>query len=326
MTSKKKSSKKEGQESEKSSRYSIENTDTEKIFKYIDDFSKGVKLGIADEENDEFKKEQLDFVDAFVLDFKSTIKEGDNVNEIIRFNSEFIMGLGKSMMKNKSSEKEVEVNFDFVPIKGINEDKKVEPNPYETIYVDWSEFEKIKKSTNPKKGLIGKSINPPSIGGMIEAMNTPAPYCFHIKNLTDEKLYDVDLFNYDHEKQNKVAYSCTNGVPYDSFLRFLSALSEAKEQVSLLRFQVWCDYPKFRSKQLNCCLNEIYQEPNGNMQSIPLQVGNYLSANQHQSNIIDVPFSEENRIKLFNKLQLRLSYLMPETEMYITIFPSKINE
>ena len=153
-----------------------------------------------------------------------------------------------------------------------------------------------------------------------------APYQIHVKNLTDEKLCDVDLFNHDHEKQKKVAYSCPNGVSYDSFLRFLSALSEAKEQVSMLRFQVWCDYPKFRSKQLCCCLHEIYQEPNGNMQSVSLQVGNYLSANQFQSNIIDVPFSEENRIKLFNKLQLRLSYLMPETEMCITIFPSKINQ
>jgi hypothetical protein len=114
------------------------------------------------------------------------------------------------------------------------------------------------------------------------------------------------------------------GVEYNRFLRFLSALSEAKEQVKLLRFQVWCDYPKFRSKQLTCCLHKIITNPNGNMQSVPLQVGNYLSPYQQQSDIIDILMTDENKIELFNELQLRLSYLMPETEMIITIFPSII--
>jgi hypothetical protein len=152
------------------------------------------------------------------------------------------------------------------------------------------------------------------------------PYQIRIKNLTDEKLYDVDLFNYQHEKQNKIAYSCGMGVEYNTFLRFLSALSKAKEQVVLLKFQVWCDYPKFRSKQLNCCLHKIITNTNGCMQSYPLQVGNYFSAYQQHADIIDIPMADNNKIELFNELQLRLSYLMPETEMIITIFPSKINE
>jgi hypothetical protein len=61
------------------------------------------------------------------------------------------------------------------------------------------------------------------------------------------------------------------------------------------------------------------------MVSIPTNLIVYLSAYQFQSDIIDVPFSGESRIKLFNQLQLKLSYLMPETEMYITIFPSIID-
>ena len=323
-TTKKNSSKKEEQTIEQSSRYSIEKTDKEIIFNYIDDFSKGIKLGIADEENEEFKKEQFNFVDAFVLDFKSTINEGDNTTEIIRFISEFTSGLGEVIMKHKSSKKEEKMDFEFVSIKGINENEKVEPTSSETI-IDWSAFDKIEKSTNPKIGMIGKSINTPKIG-MIGVENNLNPYCLHIKNLTDEKLYDVDLFNYDHEKQNKVAYSCTNGVPYDRFLGFLSALSEPKEEIRLIRFTANCDYHKFKSKQLKSCVHTIYSEPNGSMLSIPTNLIVYLSAYQFQSDIIDVPFSGESRIKLFNQLQLKLSYLMPETEMYITIFPSKINE
>lgn len=329
-TNKKNSSKKEEPKSEQSSRYSIDNTDKEIIFNYIDDFSEGTKLGIADDVKEEFKKEQIDFVDAFVLDFKSTINEGDSLTEISRFISEFISGFGEVIRKQKSSEKGGKVydkkvmDFEFVAIKGINEDEKVESNLDQSI-IDWSAFDKIEKSTNPKIGMIGKSINTPKIG-MIGVENNLNPYCLHIKNLTDEKLYDVDLFNYDHEKQNKVAYSCTNGVPYDRFLGFLSALNEPKEEIRLIRFNANCDYHKFKSKQLKSCVHTIYSEPNGSMVSIPTNLIVYLSAYQFQSDIIDVPFSGESRIKLFNQLQLKLSYLMPETEMYITIFPSKITE
>ena len=149
-------------------------------------------------------------------------------------------------------------------------------------------------------------------------------YQIRIKNLTDEKLYDVDLFNYEHEKQNKIAYSCGMGVDYNSFLRSIASNSLSKEQVTLLKFQVFCDYPKFINKQLNCCLHKIIENPNERMKSESLQVGNYFSAYQQQFDIIDIPMTDDNKIELFNELQLRLSYLMPEIEIIITIFLTKI--
>lgn len=152
------------------------------------------------------------------------------------------------------------------------------------------------------------------------------PYSFHIKNLTDEKLYDVDLFNYDHEKQNKVAYSCTNGVDYNMFLRFLSSLNEAKEEIVMMRFIAVCDYQKFKSKQLRTCLYTIYEEPNGRKVSKPTELSIHLSAYQQQSDLIQVDLSGKSTIKIFNQLQLRLAYLMPEAEMHVAIFPQKINK
>lgn len=154
---------------------------------------------------------------------------------------------------------------------------------------------------------------------------TLLPYCLHVKNLTDEKLYDVDLFNHDHEKQNKVAYSCTNGVDYNMFLRFISSLNEAKEEIVMMRFIAVCDYQKFKSKQLRTCLYTIYEEPNGRKVTTPKELSIHLDAYQQQSDIIQVALSGKSAIKIFNQLQLRLSYLMPETEMYITIFPSIID-
>lgn len=215
----------------------------------------------------------------------------------------------KSSKKENLEKIECEKNMDweFISITKIDENEKVEPTPI------------IDKSTEIIDFKVSDFAGDKPNGCLL-------PYQICIKNLTDEKLYDVNLLNYDHEKQNKIAYSCGMGVEYNSFLRFLSALSEAKEQVKLLRVQVWCDYPKFRSKQLNCCLHKIITDPNGRMQSVPLQVSHYFSAYQHQSDIIDIPMTDVDKIELFNKLQLRLSYLMPETEMIITIFPSTINK
>lgn len=149
------------------------------------------------------------------------------------------------------------------------------------------------------------------------------PYQIRIKNLTDEKIYDVDLFNYKHEKQNKIQYSCGMGVDYDRFLRILASNRLSEERIDLFRVNAWCDYAKFRNKQLHSCLHTIYEEPNGNSSSSPTAIGIYFSAYQQQADIVDVRV-DSLKIQLNNLLQLRLSYLMPETEITITIFPSKI--
>jgi len=160
---------------------------------------------------------------------------------------------------------------------------------------------------------IGKSIKE-------EKLN---PYQIRIKNLTDEKLYDVDLFNYKHEKQNKIKYSCGMGVDYDKFLRILASNSLSEEKIDLIQFMAFCDYDKFRNKQIISSLSTIYEEPNGISSSIKTNIGNYFSAYQQQANIVDMKV-DSLKIQLNNLLQLRLSYLMPETEIVITIFPCKM--
>lgn len=154
-----------------------------------------------------------------------------------------------------------------------------------------------------------------------------SPYSIRVKNLTDEKLYDVDLFNYEHEKQKKIEYSsCTHGVTYEYFLRILSSWNQASEEIKTIRFSASCDYKKFQQKQLQTCLRIINTNPNGFSASVPNQLFVHFSAYQMQGNIIDVQFTDKDKIKLFNQLQLRLDYLMPETEMIIHIYPVKIIE
>jgi hypothetical protein len=152
-----------------------------------------------------------------------------------------------------------------------------------------------------------------------------SPYTICVKNLTDEKLYDVDLFNYEFEKQKKIEYSCIQGVSYQYFLRILSSWNKASEEIKTIRFSASCDYKKFQQKQLQTCLRIISTNPNGFSASVPKNLFVYFNAYQQQGNIIDVQLTGKESIKLFNQLQLRLDYLMPETEILIHIFPAKID-
>jgi hypothetical protein len=152
-----------------------------------------------------------------------------------------------------------------------------------------------------------------------------APYTIRVKNLTDEKLYDVDLFNYEHEKQKKIEYSCIHGVSYGYFLRILASYDKPSELIKAMRFSAFCDYSKFQNKQLRTCIRTIYTKLDGCSSSIPTEIAIYMNAYQQQGNIIDVPIIGNQTIKFSNQLQLRLDYLMPESEMVISLFPVKID-
>ncbi len=198
---------------------------------------------------------------------------------------------------------------------------------------------KVKFSSQPKEKVavvLDESTQQERVGinfeGIFRNSNTISNpienlslYTIRIKNLTDEKLYDVDLFNYEHEKQEKIEYSCTHGVSYEYFLRLLASYNKPIELIRMMRFSAFCDYNKFQNKQLRTSINAIYTKLNGCSESIKTNISIYMNAYQQQSNIIEVPLTDDKIIKLSNELQLRLDYLMPETEMTINLFPIKIN-
>jgi hypothetical protein len=195
----------------------------------------------------------------------------------------------------------------------------------EIIPLDWDKIE----SDSAKEFAIGINQNDNIASMNINNQKQPsqilAPYTIHIKNLTDEKLYDVDLFNYEHEKQKKIKYSCTHGVSYEYFLRLLASYNKPSESIRMMRFYAFCDYHKFQQKQLRSCIRSITTTLDGRSASIPNNIAIYMNAYQQQGNIIEVPLTDKQQIKLSNELQLRLDYLMPESEMTINLFPVKID-
>ena len=146
-----------------------------------------------------------------------------------------------------------------------------------------------------------------------------APYIIHIKNLTDEKLYDVKLFDYGFSKQEKIKYSCPiSSVDYDDILNTLIGENEPREVIGTIRAMVFCDYKKFQSKQINCHFYVIEKNINGCEIRTPYDFT--IDPYQSQEEIVVVT---DLKINFYNKLQIQFVYLMPETEMTIYLYPTK---
>ena len=142
------------------------------------------------------------------------------------------------------------------------------------------------------------------------------PYLIHIKNLTDEKLYDVKLFDYEFEKQDKIKYSCPiSTVEYSQILRTLTGENEPRKVIGTIRAMAFCDYKKFQSKQINCEFYVINKDINGYEAHNPDRF--MIDPYQQQEGISQKSGLE---IKFYNKLQIQLAYLMPETEMTIYLY------
>ncbi|MEK6883391.1 MAG: hypothetical protein AABY22_27435, partial [Nanoarchaeota archaeon] len=90
------------------------------------------------------------------------------------------------------------------------------------------------------------------------------PLIIKLENLTDDKLYNVDIFDWDYEKQFKIKYSSTiTWVSYDNMLRELASLNECKKNIRKFMLISYCNYKKFVEKQLNFTLCASQLKTNG---------------------------------------------------------------
>lgn len=142
------------------------------------------------------------------------------------------------------------------------------------------------------------------------------PYIVRIQNLTDEKLYGVKAFDFEHEKQSKISYSTGNGnESYKELLREINNLGTI-QKLGRLRYHSSCDYGKFQERQMNCVVRVTNKYSSGLFTSIPKSLG--VDVYQHQSNIIIVSDIDAD---FFRRTNFVFEYLMPETRIDLHIYP-----
>jgi len=144
--------------------------------------------------------------------------------------------------------------------------------------------------------------------------------CFVIEliNKTDDKLYNVDLINFNHKEQTKIEYKGLLN-EYDFILRQLASLRKSDGLMATrIHIMAICEYSTFANRQIKCTLKTIYSGLCGMVYTRTMRLNEYFDLEQYHENIVVLPF--EQPISLTNQLSFELQYLMPETRIRVTVF------
>lgn len=152
-----------------------------------------------------------------------------------------------------------------------------------------------------------------------ESKPEPLKKCIvlNLKNKTDDKLYNVNLINHKHKEQTAIEYSGTY-LDYDFLLRQLGSLKKSDGyKITKIHFISICDYNVFANRQVQCDLRAVYSGVDGRVVTVPYKLLEHFEPMQFHRNIVIVNFKEG--LYLTNELSLELEYLMPETELRVTV-------
>jgi hypothetical protein len=156
-------------------------------------------------------------------------------------------------------------------------------------------------------------------GKTVVSVNDNPPFIVRIKNVTDEKLYNVPLFSVQEVKNDKIRYeSVPENIDYEMIIAHFQNSND--EILSSVIIQAFCGYSKFTEKQLNQRFLTEVSEQSGRKTFVPTIM--MIHPDQHQQNIIGIPnlhlpIGKQKDDAFANII---FDYLMPETEMIINLY------
>lgn len=141
------------------------------------------------------------------------------------------------------------------------------------------------------------------------------PVVVIIKNNSDDKHYNVKVFDYDHERQDKITYeSGIKEISYNDILKKLSSLKENELTCGIIYITTHAGYEKFKRKQLFTTIYLKHTSLDGSITKVPIIPAS--DPYQQQLDIIVV-----DKIFLFDKtLQVEIESLLPETELHLRFY------
>lgn len=146
-----------------------------------------------------------------------------------------------------------------------------------------------------------------------------------LKNLTDEKLKDVLVFDHHDEFKGRVEYSSSvfpHGIK--EFLRQFSAIQKGKYVIRCFRYIASCDLPRFADKQANAYITASFTNLSGTSHSIPYRP-DHLKDNDNRAHKGIADVTPTNGVNFYSNLSLSLEYLMPETTLTIYLVVEKVD-
>ena len=166
----------------------------------------------------------------------------------------------------------------------------------------------MEKSSQTKKDIEFESDKNSELG---------QPYVFEIENTSDDKLYEVKVFD-EKFQTSKVKY--TYGLSGVTYVNFLAARSlNHVEDICRLKVVVYGDYAKFVNKQVTSAIaiTQLNINGSGTMEMINPSLDVY----QQVTNYVIV----DHNFKIEQMSNIVFAYLMPEIKIKLFLYPKKIN-
>lgn len=138
-------------------------------------------------------------------------------------------------------------------------------------------------------------------------------FAISIKNLTDEKFYDVSILNPNISK-DKIKLTLLTAELDFSYERFLQQIKiKNNTTIGAFKYISTCEYKKFEQRQLFTELCFKQTNISGSSIAERIKVCNYIDPFQQQDNVVII----ERETKIMYNSDIILEYLMPETEVII---------
>jgi len=148
---------------------------------------------------------------------------------------------------------------------------------------------------------------------LISSIQDGRPLVLIIKNTTDEKLYDVNLFNHDYDKQDKIDYSCgIVNVEYAEILRLIDS-AWLERSIKTIYMVSTSDKPNCAIEQVSAAITEMHKDVNGKEEKNKF----YLDTDPQQQQAVG---KKDVDIKNIDNLQLQIEYLMPQTKVLFYLY------
>ena len=147
------------------------------------------------------------------------------------------------------------------------------------------------------------------------------PIGITLTNLTDEKLFNIKLFDVDFEKNDKIKYQ--HVLKDKSYKEFITAMMGDFEGTAIYQIQIMasCDYNKFAGRQLMAPFGIFTNSPYGSggyKQNITPLINPY----QMQSGTVMIPVE----FLFFTGCQIEIPFLMPETSASYFLYPGTLKQ
>lgn len=146
------------------------------------------------------------------------------------------------------------------------------------------------------------------------------PILLNIKNVSDKKIENISVFNFDYKSQKDIVYECAVNVDYDYLLRVVSSINTYSNRIGIVRLLgKVMDDQSFGKRVEDMIVSFKSRTLDGYIVEIPKKC--FLDPMQNLTSVIDIKL--DFSFPFCNSSEITLSHINPKDEINIVLYVEK---